>query len=154
MRVLCSIVGLSIALLANPAMAAQEKPKERPPKYKLALTMKSDLSPVLFVNVTISKKHVNRHDLLGLAEKQGRDFSNQQDIWVFVLDDHRAAKLYHPGVLTDDPCWDECRKALRATYHFDRSKGEHYIELYLDPNDPEKRKPEKIELGPPPVRSP
>jgi hypothetical protein len=152
MRTFCQAVALTLTLLPGPGAQAQQEQSRKPPKYKVALRYPSHEGKVLWLNVSIKKQHANRDDLLALARRLGRDLSNYESVIVFILDYHRHAKSYHPGRVNDDVCEDDCRMALRAAYSFDRSKGEHYLEVY-EPYEPgTKRESVKIDLGPaPPV---
>ncbi|MGH9812494.1 MAG: hypothetical protein ACRD4T_05090 [Candidatus Acidiferrales bacterium] len=147
MRAFCLAVALTITLLPGPGALAQQEHSKKPPKYKVAFRYPQFQRNPLWLNISIKKKHANRDDLLALAKRLGTDLSNFESVMVFILDEHRQAKSYHPGRINDDVCEDDCRRALGAAYSFDRSKGEHYLELYEPYEAGKKRESVRIDLG-------
>lgn len=118
------------------------------PKYKVAVKYRTDLRPMLILQISISKETFNREDLLALACGLGRKFHKEDDLSVRIFDSQKAAKQYDEtgeGVSTDTYF------SYRAEYGFLRESRNH--SLRWRPSRSDRYTWVEIFLGEPPPKA-
>lgn len=119
------------------------------PKYRIAQTFVNRDAKFTSLTVSIAPTDTNREKVVALACKLGRDYSREQVLVVWILDNHRAAKQFR---FAGQYSSEATRAALRASYSFDREKNSQ--ELTWMPDRDKSFSTIKIKLGaPPPVAS-
>jgi hypothetical protein len=104
------------------------------PKFRIEKTMRGDREPALIVYISISKKDIEREQIVTLACALGRAHSTEQTFVAWIFDDARAAKSYNPQGEGNSK---ETVRSLVASYGFSKGVGEHFhsVRLYVANGD-------------------
>jgi hypothetical protein len=119
------------------------------PKYRVARKAKPDEKTGLELSISISLTDFSRVKLVALVCSLGREHADEQALYVWILDDYRAAKDFTAGPIANG---ENNNLSLRAIYRFSREKGNeiHTVTWWPDPTDRDRSV--QIDLGQPPQR--
>lgn len=121
---------------------------ERPPDFRVAKEFRGDVRPALFLYISVVPSAISRDGLIALACKLGMDHAGEERVFVWILDNHRAAKRFDHVKGGPDL---ETNLAFRARYSFSRDPKAGYGQsLTWRPDRNDFNRLEKINLGPPP----
>ena len=146
-------------VLAVPSGGAAQKVEEKDycerylkhevPRFRVARKHRTEIKPGLVLFVSIAPSDVERDKLVALACKLGRDYANEEALYVWILDSYKAARRYSPQGEGNDRTTN---LSFRASYGFfcDSGKCEHSLDWWPDPLD--RSRWVHIDLGEPPER--
>ncbi len=100
------------------------------------------------MHVSIHKDQFERSDLIALACRLARDFSEEDELFAQIYDDFDSAKRWLGPWEQEKPAgWEKYDRSFRAGYLRDVQKREHWI---IWDTNPEKTQQERIEICLPP----
>jgi hypothetical protein len=123
--------------------------KTQVPLYRVARESRTDSALTLFIS--IAPAQTDRDSLLALSCQLGRDHVAQDALFVWILDNYRAAKRYNPQGEGNDR---STASSFVGLYGFSRQPGGTYGQtLEWQPNRADRGSLVHIDLGPPPKKT-
>ena len=146
---------LLCVLAASSVWAGQDKPfvtdscnahsGTKVPKFRTAWNYTNRDRNSTVLTISIAPRDTDRERVTELACKLGRDYAKDRVFVLWILDDFHAAKQFGS---TGQYATEAARRAVRASYSFDREKNSQDLTWVPDQNKPFDTI--KIMLGPPP----
>jgi hypothetical protein len=121
--------------------------KKAVPSYRVARKVKPDESTGLELSISLDSSEFIYEKLVTLACRIGKDHVEEHALYVWILDDYRAAKDYSAGPIANGP---NNNLSFRAVYRFSREKGNEIQTLTWWPDPADRDHGILIDLGVPP----
>jgi hypothetical protein len=123
--------------------------KRQVPRYRVARESRTNTTQTLFIS--IAPAQTDRDSLVALSCQLGRDHIAQDALFVWILDNYRAAKRYNPQGEGNDR---STASSFVGLYGLSRQLGRTYGQtLEWRPNRAERGRLVHIDLGPPPKKT-
>lgn len=120
--------------------------KLRKPQFRIVRKQRTTLKPGLELFVSVPPRDADRSGLLAVVCYLGQEFATETALFVWILDNQKAAGRYNPQGEGNDR---ETASAFRGLYGFNRDDGgSQSFEWKPDPDKPQLLV--HIDLGPPP----
>jgi hypothetical protein len=118
-------------------MYGQKPNKIRAPSYRIGVKFRTVVSkadpipPTLVLLISVKPPDFSREAMILLARRLNKDFAKEERLSVFLFSDFEAARRFDPTRKGDV-------ETLRGSYDLDRITGKDELEIFLDPNDPQR----------------
>ncbi len=116
------------------------------PRYRLGRQWRTDVKPMPVLFISVKPRDVSRDSVISLGCRIGEEYSSEQSLDLYILDDQHSAKIYSPA---HEGNTGKTERSLRAIYEFSREKDYQWIDWRPDPNQASKWI--HIDLGKAPV---
>ncbi|HYV10149.1 MAG TPA: hypothetical protein VE980_04500 [Pyrinomonadaceae bacterium] len=142
MRTVRSSIVVLVSLTLAGVMYGQDTERKKPnkirePNYRIGVKYRTVVSkarpipPTLVLQVSVKPPDFSREAMILLARRLNRDFAKEERLGVLLFSDFEAARRF-------DPTRKGAVESLRGSYQLDRTTGKEELNIFLDPNEPQR----------------